>query len=150
MPKRSKRGGQWKKRYGRERINSGGKEGVAIWGYVIFSNGQSKSIGHANQEGNFSRKDQHAEANWVKDHLGKLEGCLRSDNRTIQQIEFDVTLKPCPDCRIGPLPKIRAALGSNSTIPIYVFVDTQNKFTFDHYVEITAAGFVTATPQPDT
>ena len=150
--RRSKRGGQWRKRYARQRVNDEGKEAVAIWGYVIFEDGESKALGHATQEGDFRKKSNHAEARWVTQHLSKLVSNLRS-RRGVKAVEFDVTLDPCHDCRIGPLFQIRNSVLKNSASPdqinIYVFVDVRNRMKFDYYLDLKEEGFVTAELKPD-
>lgn len=151
--RRSRRVGRTIKDYKRERINTDGKESITIWGFVKIAGRDAKHIGYANQEGKFSRTDNHAEARWVRLHVNKLQGFLKSNRTSVEQIEFDVTSDPCPNCRSGPLPAIRSAckavLGEKDVTPIYVFVDVKKNFSFGHYLEVPVTGPVTGTPQPD-
>ncbi len=151
--RRSRRVGRSIKDYQRERVNSEGKESITIWGFVKIANKDAKHIGYANQEGQFSRTDNHAEARWVKLHATTLQGFLKSNRASVEQIEFDVTADPCLTCRSGPLPAIRiackAVLGEEDATPIYVFVDVKKNFSFDCYLEVPVTGPVTGVPLPD-
>lgn len=151
--RRTRRIGRSKKDYQRERVNSDGKDSITIWGFVKLKDRDAKHIGYTNQEGKFSRLDNHAEARWAKTHLNKLKEYLSANKRLVEQIEFDVTTKPCVNCSTTPLPAIRAAvtavMGDNGETPIFVFVDTKNNFTFDSYLEVPATGAITGTPTKD-